>query len=238
MADGCTGIRVGERLERVRREGVRVRRSLVRVSLSSLAVATMLCIGLAPAVTGADGSEDAAGAGTLQGNGSVDEAWLTGAGPGDQITLFRHHSPVPGVADPSPADSLGTLIVRNLQPGPGYFWSDETTGQRTRSFAVLAPGENPPPDADLYTNQPMQDGLNYITMRDGIQLAATNSADARATQPDDVTVGCEGESNVDGQQVDAHSKARRLFATTIRAQPSRTHASRNQRSSGESPRSA
>ena len=150
-----------------------VRRSLVRVSLSSLAVATILGIGLTPAVTGADGPEDDAVAGTLHGNGSIDEAWLTGAGPGDQITLWREHSPVPGVADPSPADSVGSLIVRNLQPGPGYSWRDDTTGQRTRPFAVLAPGENPPTDADLYTDQPMQDGLNYITMRDGIQLAAT-----------------------------------------------------------------
>ena len=31
---------------------------------------------------------------TLQGNGSVDEAWLTGANPGDQITLMQHGSAV------------------------------------------------------------------------------------------------------------------------------------------------
>ena len=38
---------------------------------------------------------------------------------------------------------------------------------------MLAPGQNPAVNSALYTDQPMQQGLNYITMRDGIQLAAT-----------------------------------------------------------------
>ncbi len=109
----------------------------------------------------------------LRGNGSVDEAWLTGAGPGDLITLLRHGVAVPGTANPQTADPLGSLIVRNLRPGTGYAWRDDTTGQHTQSFAVLAPGANPPTASALYTDQPMHQGLNYITMRDGIELAAT-----------------------------------------------------------------
>jgi predicted acyl esterase len=110
---------------------------------------------------------------TLIGRGSVDEAWLTGANPGDQITLTQHGSAVAVTGNPGTADSLGSLIIRNLTPGTGYAWKDTTTNQRTTLFRVLEPGRNPAVDATLYTGQAMNKGLNYITMRDGIQLAAT-----------------------------------------------------------------
>jgi hypothetical protein len=84
-----------------------------------------------------------------------------------------HGAAVSNPANPSQADALGSLIIRNLQPGPAYYWLDDTSQQRTVPFDVLAPGANPPANSTLYTNQPMHAGLNYITMRDGIQLAAT-----------------------------------------------------------------
>jgi predicted acyl esterase len=109
----------------------------------------------------------------LRGSGSVDEAWLTGAGPGDHITLTRNGTAVGGAGSSSTADSLGSLIVRDLTPGSGYRWDDESTTQITPDFSVLAPGQNPVTNSSLYTDQPMHQGLNYITMRDGIKLAAT-----------------------------------------------------------------
>ena len=75
--------------------------------------------------------------------------------------------------NPGRADALGSLIIRDLDPGAGYHWVDDTTGQQTAAFAVLAPAQNPATDASLYTDQPMHQGLNYITMRDGVRLAAT-----------------------------------------------------------------
>ncbi len=115
-----------------------------------------------------------AGRPTLQGNGSVEEAWLTGADPGDRITLMQHHSAVANDANPGTADTLGSLIIRNLDPRRRYYWVDNSTNQSTAGRSpVLAPGQNPPPRSALYTGQPMHQGLNYITMRDGIQLAAT-----------------------------------------------------------------
>jgi predicted acyl esterase len=146
-----------------------VPRLINRSSMTLLASASVLCVGL----TALAGAANAAPAGSLHGNGSVDEAWLTGAGPGDLIALLRHGSAAPGSANPAAADSLGSLIVRNLRPGAGYAWRDDTTGQKSQPFAVLAPGANPPTSSQLYTGQPMHDGLNYITMRDGIELAAT-----------------------------------------------------------------
>ena len=110
---------------------------------------------------------------TLDGNGSIEEAWLTGAHPGDRLVLLRNGSLDSSAANPGTADSLGSLIIRGLQPGSGYSWRDQSTDQQTSTFSVLAPGQNPPTNAALYTNQPMHQGLNYITMRDGVTLAAT-----------------------------------------------------------------
>jgi predicted acyl esterase len=110
---------------------------------------------------------------TLAGDGSTDEAWPTGAAPGDQITLVRHGKAVVNPANPGVADSLGSLIVRNLAPGTGYAWVDDTAGQQTASFTVLAPGKNPSTNSSLYTGQPLHEGLNYLTTRDGVSLAAT-----------------------------------------------------------------
>ncbi len=109
----------------------------------------------------------------LRGSGSIDEAWLTGARPGDRVTLLRNGAPVRNPANPGTADALGSLIIRTLVPGRGYQWHDATTGASTPRFAVLDRGANPATDSALYTHQVLHPGLNYITMRDGIRLAAT-----------------------------------------------------------------
>jgi uncharacterized protein len=135
-----------------------------------LAFMVAICGGMAPAPTlGAVSQQTTA----LHGDGSVDEAWLTGAHPGDRISLLRQGRPVVTPANPGVADSLGSLIIRSLRPGRAYSWLDDSTGRRTQSFAVLAPGHNPATDSALYTRQPMHEGLNYIAMRDGVTLAAT-----------------------------------------------------------------
>jgi uncharacterized protein len=138
---------------------------VVALVVVGAALASMLVVGSPTA--------NASGAGGLQANGSVDEAWLTGAPPGDSITLLLNGSPVTSPGNPGTADSLGSLIVRNLTPGGGYSWDDTTSSEQTGTFSVLAPGENPASDSSLYTGQSMQQGLDYLTMRDGVQLAAT-----------------------------------------------------------------
>jgi uncharacterized protein len=152
---------------------MRIRR-LGRFATAAMVVVAMLGTGslvvAGPIAVNAAGASAAA---TLQGRGSVDEAWLTGARPGDRIALMRNGSAVAVTGNPGRADRLGSLIIRNLTAQPDYYWVDKTTGQRTPDFAVPAPGSNPPTNGPLYTGQSMHDGLNYITMRDGIQLAAT-----------------------------------------------------------------
>ena len=147
-----------------RRPSVRAAGAVLGVAL--LGALPSLAVGGPPAAAAAPHS--------LHAGGSVEEAWLTGAGPGDAITLEHDGAAVSGVSGtPGKADALGSLIVRSLTAGAGYAWHDTTSGQTTHTFAVLAPGENPATASDLYTGQAMHQGLNYITMRDGIQLAAT-----------------------------------------------------------------
>ena len=148
---------------------MRSRRALASWGVGLLVV----CLGLGPALTVAVPTAGASGGAGLQGNGSVDEAWLTGAAPGDSITLLQNGAPVATSANPGTAGSLGSLIIRDLIPGNGYSWDDTTSGAGTATFSVLAPGDNPATDSALYTGQPMHEGLNYISMRDGIQVAAT-----------------------------------------------------------------
>ena len=87
---------------------------------------TALGVGITPASAGTTSVHGPAS--VLRGNGSVDEAWLTGAAPGDRITLLRDGAPVANPDNPGTADSLGSLIIRDLAAGAGYAWSDTTTG--------------------------------------------------------------------------------------------------------------
>ncbi len=134
-----------------------------------------LCLGLTALMPGnvAATTTGTVGARSLHSGGSVDEAWLTGASPGDRITLLHYDAVVSNSANPGTADPLGALIVRDLSPGAGYSWRDDTTHRQTRDFTVLAPYVNPSTGSALYARQPLHQGLNYITMRDGIKLAAT-----------------------------------------------------------------
>ena len=109
----------------------------------------------------------------LHAGGSVDEAWLTGATPGAHVVLQRNGTKVAVAGNPGRTDDLGSLIIRGLTPGTGYSWEATGTGRTSRSFAVLKAGADPATGSTLYTGQTMHLGLNYITMRDGIQLAAT-----------------------------------------------------------------
>jgi len=130
----------------------------------------LMTAGVPPASGAPSTDESATG---LRAGGSVEEAWLTGAAPGDRITLLSNGGHLSGASTAGSTDPLGSLIVRDLAPGPGYQWVDDTTGRRSSVFSVLAPGQNPPRQAALYTGQPMHEGLNYLKMRDGIELAAT-----------------------------------------------------------------
>ena len=138
----------------------------------AVGLAAGLCVGMVPVVVTA-APEAAASAPALHAGGSVDEAWLTGAAPGAHVVLHRNGAKVAVAGNPGRTDSLGSLILRGLAPGTGYSWDELGSGRTSRTFTVLKAGSDPATGSTLYSGQTMHEGLNYVTMRDGVRLAAT-----------------------------------------------------------------
>jgi predicted acyl esterase len=107
---------------------------------------------------------------TFTGHGSIDQAYLLGGPPGATALLIDGSGQQVGSGT---IDAQGSLIVRDLAPGRGYRF--ETVAGRTVSatarFRVLSTADTPP--NTFYSGQHLVEGLNYITMRDGVTLAAT-----------------------------------------------------------------
>ncbi len=104
------------------------------------------------------------------GHGSIGQAYELGATPGTKLYLVNSNNQIysNGIAD-----ALGSLIIRNL-PYNEYFTFRSYVGKLvvgTKPFKILAPNDTPP--ESFYSSQKMHAGLNYITMRDGVKLAAT-----------------------------------------------------------------
>jgi predicted acyl esterase len=102
-------------------------------------------------------------------HGGIEDAYVTGADPGTTVSFTNAAHQVVATAT---ADALGSFLARNLTPGTGY-QSHATVGgvSRTSSITVLSTATAVP--ASLYTSQHLKVGINYITMRDGVSLAAT-----------------------------------------------------------------
>ena len=125
--------------------------------------------GRASVVAATAGSNAATAAATFSGHGSIGQAYLLGGTPGTRVSLVKSSGKVVGRGA---IDSLGSLIIRDVAAGPGYrFRTLGHPGLSTQPFRVLSPNDVPPPS--FYSSQHMVEGLNYITMRDGVQLAAT-----------------------------------------------------------------
>lgn len=98
--------------------------------------------------------------------GGIEQIYVIGANPGDKITISAPgEKPQSGVAD-----KLGSLAIRDLTQGVTYSVANQTS-KVTKQVRVLVATENPP--RAFYEQTKMKEGLNYITMRDGITLAAT-----------------------------------------------------------------
>ena len=123
-----------------------------------------------PRAPGATTAASVDGAGALSGHGSIGQAYLLGGVPGAAATLVNASGRQVGRGT---VDTQGSLIVRSVKPGPGYTFrtTDATTTVSTGKFSVLSTRDTP--SESSYSGQHLQVGLNYITMRDGVSLAAT-----------------------------------------------------------------
>jgi uncharacterized protein len=91
--------------------------------------------------------------------GSVGEAYVLGAKTGERLTLSRGGH----VVARGRADRFGSKIFRALRPG-----AYTVRGHRLR---VLSESSNPP--RAFYKHTKLRAGLNYVKVRDGIELAMT-----------------------------------------------------------------
>jgi predicted acyl esterase len=153
---------------RVRWKGPRHRAGLAFVALALLAGACSSSTDAAePTGTQAPKITTAA---TFDARGSVGQAYVRGARPGQQLVVAdaEGNQVAAGVAD-----DFGSFIARDLTPGDGYTFRsiDGDTVAGSEAFRVMDLADHP--SQDFYDNQELRPGLNYLTMRDGTSVAAT-----------------------------------------------------------------
>lgn len=101
-------------------------------------------------------------------HGSVRQAYVTGADPGQELLLVSAHG---RVVARGTTDRFGSLVFRDVEPGAGYTVRSKTADgvEGSDPIRVTVPSEHP--DPNFYADQEIGPGLNYIEMRDGVTLA-------------------------------------------------------------------
>ena len=99
--------------------------------------------------------------------GSVEEAYVIDAKPRERLTLLSRQG---RALETKRADRLGSVIFRDQTPGR-QLRVRRANGRVSRSFRVLSQRSNPP--QSFYRGKRLKQGLNYVTMRDGVELAMT-----------------------------------------------------------------
>lgn len=114
-------------------------------------------------------------------HGSIDQAYVLGAKKGQRLALVNRKGRTLARGH---ADRFGSKIFRALKPGPGYaVRAGNGNGHATRRFSVLRAGASP--KQLFYRKQPaLRQGLNYVKMRDGVELAMTVRLPAGKTMAD------------------------------------------------------
>jgi predicted acyl esterase len=112
----------------------------------------------------------------LKARGSINEAYVLGAKKGKRLQLLQAGR----VIAAGKADRFGSKIFRELRPGGGY--TVKQGHKSSRSFRVLRAGANPP--RAFYKRQKLKAGLNYVKVRDGVELAMTVRLPAGKTLSD------------------------------------------------------
>jgi hypothetical protein len=127
---------------------------------------TTLALAVGALAIGLGAGVPAAGAATLKAHGSIKQAYVLGAKKGQRVVLRDASGRTVAAGR---ADRFGSKIFRDIRPGRGY--SVRAGKRKTRAFKVLRAGENPP--RSFYKHQTLKQGLNYVKMRDGVELAMT-----------------------------------------------------------------
>jgi predicted acyl esterase len=113
----------------------------------------------------------------LKARGGIDHAYVIDAKKGQKLTLIDKRG---RVVDSGRADRLGSKIFQEVRPGKGY--RVRHGSKTTRPFKVLRPGQNP--RQSFFKHKKLKQGLNYVKMRDGVELAMTVRLPAGKTLKD------------------------------------------------------
>jgi len=105
--------------------------------------------------------------------GSVGDAYVKDAKPGTKLLLVNAKNKIVRTGK---ADSYGSKVFYDVKPG-AVFTVRTPTGKKksqgTKKFRVLKPGANPPESFYRDDAHKLHAGLNFVTMRDGTELAMT-----------------------------------------------------------------
>ena len=107
---------------------------------------------------------------TFKARGSIGGVHVTGVKPKTNLLLVNKAN---GIVARGKTDRFGSKVFFEQKPGPGYRVFSVRGGKvaATSKFRVLKAGDNPP--ASFYAAKTLNKGLNYVTMRDGIEIAMT-----------------------------------------------------------------
>ncbi len=101
--------------------------------------------------------------------GTVEQVYVWNAEP---QTAFEILDAGGGVVAEGTLDEWGGWVARELEPGDGYVVRLKDDPQDFTDQIRVWPEENDPPDESFYTDQVLEPGFGYITMRDGTKLSA------------------------------------------------------------------
>ena len=132
---------------------------------SSIALlAATLVAALAGPVAFADAAD-------FEARGSVGEAYAVDVAPGTRLLLVDRGGETVARGR---ADRFGSKVFHEQRPGARYRILSVRKGEvaeASKRFRILRRGQNPP--NSFYAGKTLEEGLNYVTMRDGIELAMT-----------------------------------------------------------------
>jgi predicted acyl esterase len=137
--------------------GVSRTRSRALVALCAAVLTVMLTTGVAAA----SAAEPAFSA-----HGSVEQVYVAGAAPGEQLSLVDGSGSTVATKD---VNSLGGALFRGVTPGSGYRVR-AADGAESEALTVLTT-QSAPPSTDVYNQAIPPDGYGYLSTRDGTKLS-------------------------------------------------------------------
>jgi uncharacterized protein len=109
----------------------------------------------------------AAAAPAFTARGSVEQVYVTGGTPGQQLALLNGSGKTVATRT---VNSLGGLLFRNVPAGSGYRVRPAAGGEASGPLTVLS-RDPAPASAGIYNQSIARDGYGYLTTRDGTKLA-------------------------------------------------------------------